>query len=50
MEKQMLRHDKRCRLCESKNLALLLQLNATPLEDQFVNQEQKNIDQPVNIT
>jgi hypothetical protein len=47
MEKQILRHDKQCRLCGSKNLALLLQLNETPLEDQFVNQEKKNIPQPV---
>ena len=46
MEKQILRHDMQCRLCESKSIAVLFRLNDTPLEDQFVSQVQKEIIQP----
>lgn len=43
----MLRHDKQCRLCGSSRISTVLHLNDTPLEDQFVREEQKAIAQPV---
>ncbi|MCX6239053.1 MAG: class I SAM-dependent methyltransferase [Bacteroidia bacterium] len=47
MEKQILRHDKQCRICGSSSITTVLKLKDTPLEDQFVRQSQKNIPQPV---
>ena len=47
MTENILRHDKHCRLCTSKNITTVLHLNETPLEDQFVSEQDKNITQSV---
>jgi hypothetical protein len=47
MSEQVLMHEKRCRLCGGNRIVTLLHLNDTPLEDQFVSQEEKAIVQPV---
>ncbi len=47
MSEQALRQDKHCRLCGSNRIATVLHLNDTPLEDQFVRQEEKAIVQPL---
>ncbi len=47
MSKKVLRYDKHCRVCGSGRIEIVLRLNATPLEDQFVRQECKDLTQPV---
>ena len=46
MEKQVLREDKRCRICSGDRINTVIRFKATPLEDQFVNHEKKKIPQP----
>lgn len=47
MEQQVLRQNKQCRLCESDRITIVLHLNDTPLEDQFICKEKKTITQSV---
>lgn len=47
MNQKVLRHDKHCRVCGGGDIEIVLKLNATPLEDQFVRQEYKDLIQPV---
>ncbi len=47
MSKQVLRHDEHCRVCGSGHIETVLRLSATPLEDQFVRQEHKDLTQPL---
>lgn len=47
MNEQVLRHDQHCRLCSSRSISTVFHLNDTPLEDQFVSEENKEIIQPV---
>jgi SAM-dependent methyltransferase len=46
MTTQVLRHDKRCRICGSDRIVTVLKLEDTPLEDQFIPQEKLHIEQP----
>jgi hypothetical protein len=46
MNNQVLRHDTHCRVCNSQELSSVLKLNPTPLEDQFVKESYKHIEQP----
>lgn len=43
---QILRKDTHCRLCGKVKINTLFKLNDTPLEDQFVSEEKKDIVQP----
>jgi len=45
--KEVLRHDKHCRVCGSSSIETVLRLKDTPLEDQFVRQEYKDVAQPL---
>jgi hypothetical protein len=47
MSKKVLRHDEHCRVCGSSHIETVLRLSATPLEDQFVREEHKDVTQPV---
>lgn len=47
MDKKVLRHDKHCRVCGSGCIKTVIHLNDTPLEDQFVRPEFKDLNQPV---
>lgn len=47
MNKQVLRHDKHCRICGGDRISTVFKLNDTPLEDQFVSKEDVSITQPV---
>jgi hypothetical protein len=47
MRSEVLRQDKHCRLCGCNRITTILHLNDTPLEDQFIAVERKNIAQPV---
>ncbi len=47
MSEHILRHDKQCRLCGNSRISTVLKLSDTPLEDQFVSEENKAIRQPV---
>ena len=37
MSSEIIRHDKRCRVCNSSRIKIVLELEDTPLEDQFVD-------------
>lgn len=47
MSEGVVRHDKNCRLCGSDRIVVVLELKDTPLEDQFVREEAKEIEQPL---
>jgi hypothetical protein len=47
MSEQILRYDKQCRVCDKNRIVTILRLNDTPLEDDFVNQDQLGIVQPI---
>lgn len=47
MNQKVLRHDKHCRVCGSGYIKTVMHLNDTPLEDQFVRPEFKDLNQPV---
>jgi SAM-dependent methyltransferase len=47
MNAQLLRHDKQCRLCGSPRITTVMELEDTPLEDQFVRKEGLAIAQPI---
>jgi hypothetical protein len=47
MSEKVLRQDKHCRICGGNRIVIILHLNDTPLEDQFVLHEKKAIVQPV---
>ena len=47
MREKILRHDLYCRICQSNRIVTILQLNETPMEDQFVSQKQLGVEQPV---
>ncbi|AKH77639.1 C-methyltransferase C-terminal domain protein [Leptospira interrogans str. 2003000735] len=46
MKNQVLRQDRLCRVCLSNRIVTVIKFKDTPLEDQFVKKEQKNIEQP----
>lgn len=47
MNENVLRHDMYCRLCSGKNIETVIKLADTPLEDQFVRNDKKDIVQPL---
>jgi len=47
MSNQILRHDKSCRICHSLNIETVMRLADTPLEDQFLKEEFKHVEQPL---
>jgi len=47
MSQKVLRHDTHCRVCGSRSTKTVLRLNETPLEDQFVRPESRDVHQPV---
>ncbi|MGK7925089.1 MAG: class I SAM-dependent methyltransferase, partial [Spirulina sp.] len=47
MKTKVLRHDENCRICGSDRITSVLKLQDTPLEDQFIPQEQVQNKQPV---
>jgi hypothetical protein len=47
MTENILRYDKHCRLCGGYKISTIMHLNDTPLEDQFVSQQDLNIAQQV---
>jgi len=42
---KFIRKDKLCRICDSSDIVTILKLNNTPLEDQFVDESNKHIEQ-----
>jgi SAM-dependent methyltransferase len=47
MSNKILRHDKNCRICKSSNIETVMRLADTPLEDQFLREEFKDVEQPL---
>jgi SAM-dependent methyltransferase len=47
MSEGVVRHDENCRLCGSNRITVVLKFKDTPLEDQFVREEAKEIEQPL---
>lgn len=47
MSKKILRYDIICRLCGSEKIKTVLKLRDTPLEDQFIREDQLKAEQPV---
>jgi SAM-dependent methyltransferase len=45
MNSQLLRHDKNCRICKNSNIETVMRLADTPLEDQFLKEEFKHVEQ-----
>ncbi len=45
INKRIIRKDVSCRICKSDNIETILELNDTPLEDQFVDELHKHIEQ-----
>lgn len=46
MESDVVRLDKQCRICGGSELATVFKLQDTPLEDQFVSEQNKDMPQP----
>jgi hypothetical protein len=42
---KFIRKDTLCRICDSSNIDTILKLNSTPLEEQFVDESNRNIEQ-----
>jgi len=47
MNQKVLRHDTHCRVCGSRSIETVIRLKGTPLEDQFVREEYKDVIQSV---
>lgn len=47
MDQKILREDKKCNICLSSRISTLLRLKDTPLEDQFLDEANKNLFQPL---
>ncbi|MGQ0666811.1 MAG: class I SAM-dependent methyltransferase [Nitrospiraceae bacterium] len=47
MSRDVLRHDTHCRVCGGRSTETVFRLNETPLEDQFVRPESRDVRQPV---
>jgi hypothetical protein len=43
MTNKFIRKDALCRICKSSDIKIILKLNDTPLEDQFVDESNKQI-------